>query len=68
MPTCGDEVSYRALGTGALYPAVVTVVRLDGTLDVEIQLPGVKEPFGRGRVKWFDTKTNERGVCMPKEP
>lgn len=65
MPQKGDEVSYRALA-GAIFPAIITAVRTDGLLDIEVQLPGVKDAFGRTKVRWFDDTTLERGVCMPK--
>lgn len=65
MPTPGDAVSYRAFA-GQIYPATVRVVRLDGLLDIDVDL-GLKDTFGRTRVKWCETKTEERGVCFPKE-
>jgi hypothetical protein len=65
-PKKGDEVSYRALA-GGIYPAVVSRVGPDGLLEIDVQLPGVKDAFGRTRVKWYDEKVAERGVCFPKE-
>lgn len=65
IPKKGDEVSYRALA-GAIFPAIVSRVGPDGLLDVDVQLPGVKDAFGRTRVKWHDEKVAERGVCFPK--
>lgn len=65
MPQKGDEVSYRALA-GAIFPAIISRVRDDGLLDVDVQLPGVKDAFGRTKVKWSPEQTLERGVCMPR--
>lgn len=62
----GDLVSYRALA-GGVYRAKVTAVMPGGLLGLEIELPGVKEPFGRTRVPWSDTPTGARGVAFPRE-
>lgn len=67
MPQTGDVVSYRALA-GDVYPAVVTSVDAEGLLGLEINLPGVREPFGRTRVKWSDQPSGARGIAFPKEP
>jgi hypothetical protein len=49
-----------------LYDARVVGVNPDGRLALEVALPGVKEPLGRGRVPWSEERTDARGVAMPK--
>lgn len=65
MPCAGEEVFYRAFA-GQIYTATVRCVRPDGLLDIDVDL-GLKDTFGRTRVKWCEAKTEERGVCFPKE-
>lgn len=67
MPSPGETVAYRALA-GEIHPAVVTAVRSDGLLDLDVQLRGVKEPFPRTRVPWHDAPVAARGVAFPSVP
>jgi hypothetical protein len=67
MPMLGDHVAYRALA-GGVYPAEVVAIHPDGKLDLAIELPGVKGPFGRTKVPWSDAMVATRGVAFPQEP
>jgi hypothetical protein len=62
MPAIKDPVIYRDLAGGEC-PAVVTFVRNDGTVDIELILPG--ENYALTRIP-FGTDPKERGQVTAK--
>jgi len=59
MPAVNECVAYQSFA-GDTWSAVVTNVRLDGKfVDLDIEMPGTKEPWPLKAIRWYDD---------PKEP
>jgi hypothetical protein len=67
MPAKGDPVSYRSF-VGDCWDAVVTAVRPNGFVDVELSGPGLKEPYALTAVRWSDDPASTMPGARPRRP
>lgn len=49
----GDFVCYQSLA-GDTWNAVVTALPVPGFVDIDVELPGLKEPYHLSAVRWYD--------------
>lgn len=57
----GDKVKYESLA-GEKYDAVVVFDRGDGFFDIDVSIPGVKEPWGVKAVRAERLRRSDAGL------
>jgi hypothetical protein len=63
----GTAVSYRAIAGDVLDGVLACDVRPDGTVAVDVSIPGCREPLHLSKVLWRDGPTKERYAAWPKQ-
>ena len=66
MPSVNERVAYRSFA-GDTWEAVVTSVWADGKIvDIDVEMPGGKEPFSLRAIRWYDDPSEPLPGARPK--
>jgi hypothetical protein len=64
-PAINARVSYKSFA-GDTWSAIVTAMPIPGFVDLDVEMPGVKEPYHLSAIRWYDDPLEKSPGARPR--